>query len=112
MGVSFSHGNARWSYFGFHEFRSKLAEEIGISLKEMEGFGGDKPWDGINDPIVPLLNHSDCDGILTPEECGSVYPRLIELVSDWDDDFHKQMALELARGMKICYQSGENLEFW
>ena len=112
MGLDFSHCDAHWSYGGFHAFRCRIADEIGINLDEMEGFGGSKSWDEVNDPIVPLLNHSDCDGHLTPEECRIVYPRLIQLVSHWDDnDYDKINALELAKGMKICSEQGENLLF-
>jgi hypothetical protein len=30
-----------WSYSGFGDFRRRLAAQIGITLYEMEGFGGD-----------------------------------------------------------------------
>jgi len=69
-------------------------------------------WDSIKDDIKPLLDHSDCDGILTPEECTKVAPRLRELVSAWpDDDRDKIKALLLAEGMDEAVNSGENLEF-
>ena len=42
-----------------------------------------KSWDGIDDPIVPFLRHSDSEGFLTPEECAKIAPRLKELIADW-----------------------------
>lgn len=112
MGLDFSHCDAHWSYSGFHRFRCKLAKEIGIDLDSMKGFGGKISWDKIKDPIKPLLNHSDCDGELTSEECREVAPRLRELVKDWpDDDYDKQKALELADGMEFAAIMNENLEF-
>lgn len=69
-------------------------------------------WDKVKDDIAPLLNHSDCDGILTPEECRKVAPRLRELVKGWpDDDKDKIKALELADGMERAAKNNENLEF-
>jgi hypothetical protein len=141
MGLHFSHGNAHWSYMGFMRFRTKLAAEIGVALRCMENFAftiygepcnelrlykhegthpptklvGIQPvikWSTVHDDIVPLLNHSDCDGILTPEECRRVAPRLRELVSRWpDDDYDKIQALLLADGMDAAAEANEPLEF-
>jgi hypothetical protein len=122
MGLDFDKSDAHWSYSGFHRFRRKLAATIGITLDAMEGFedpdwlnpGGRRgySWDKINDPIVPLLYHSDCDGELLPSECASIAPRLRELVSFWDDDdYDKQQAILLADSMDECVLSGTPLIF-
>jgi hypothetical protein len=112
MGVYFSHGNARWSYGGFNDFRKKLALEIGIDLDKMIGFGGYTSWDTVDDHIVPLLNHSDCDGDLTPEECRLVAPRLRQLITMWDEDnWHKERAYMLAGGMDMAAEADEELVF-
>lgn len=103
-----------WSYTGFNEFRRRLAAEIGINLREMRGYGVDIPgwrsWDDLDDPIKPLLNHSDCEGVLTPSECATVAPRLRTLISKWNN-YDKGMALRLADAMDACVQAGVDLEF-
>lgn len=112
MGLDFSHGDAHWAYSGFNRFRTRLAEAIGIKLMDMQGFGGTIPWETVTDAIVPLLNHSDCDGELSPEECATVAPRLRELVAEWSDmDSDKREALPLAEAMEQCAGLGEPLEF-
>jgi len=136
MGIDFSHCDAHWGYGGFNRFRGKLAAEIGICLDLMEGFwkGGrvetsvlakrldldevwwlpKEPykWDNISDPITKLLNHSDCDGEISPEDCAVVAPRLRELVEGWDDGhYDKEGALELAGGMELAAEKKESLEF-
>jgi hypothetical protein len=112
MGLDFSHCDAYWSYSGFNRFRERLANQIGFSLGEMVGFGGKREWDTVHDDIKPLLDHSDCDGVLTPEECKIVYPRLAELIQNWSEyDRDKIMALELIEGMKLCVELDEDLEF-
>jgi len=112
MGLDFNYSNAGWSYSGFNNFRRKLAKEIGVDLDKMIGFGGKIEWDTVKDPIKYLLNHSDCDGHLTPLRCKRVAPRLIELVSKWDNiDYDKKTALELAEGMLECAMVNKNLEF-
>lgn len=113
MGLDFSHTDARWAYSGFANFRRRLAKEIGMDLDAMEGFGGDIKFELFKDDIIPLLDHSDCDGELTVEECKKVAPRLRELVSGWeDDDYDKQKALSLAEGMELAASQGQPLEFW
>jgi len=119
MGIDFSHCDAHWAYSGFHRFRSRLAEEIGIVLNEMEGFEhqGETPkkfkWEALKaDPILDLFNHSDCDGLLTAKQCATIAPRLRELVNLWpEDDYDRMKALELAAGMDLAVSLEEDLEF-
>ena len=69
-------------------------------------------WKHIKDDIVILLNHSDCDGEITAEECLKVAPRLRHLVEDWhEDDFDKEEFLKLAEGMELAAANGEPLNF-
>jgi hypothetical protein len=99
---------AQWSYSGFNSFRQRLAADIGIDLTQMDGFGGEqRSWDTVNDPLKDLLNHSDCDGHLTAEQCAVIGPRLKELAEKWDENegimFHdKPNALKLAVGMEAA----------
>lgn len=112
MGIDFSHCGAHWAYSGFMRFRTRLAETIGIDYVMMAGLGGRRSWETIKDPIVPLLNHSDCDGELSPDECRAIAPRLRELVSTWpEDDSDRLKAIELANGMDDAALSNEPLVF-
>lgn len=112
MGLDFSNCSARWSYSGFNAFRRSLGAEIGLDLDEMEGFGGNKSWELVNDPIVPFLAHSDCDGELSPKECGQVGPRLRELVEHLPEkDYNRKNALMLVEAMAECAKSGDSLIF-
>lgn len=120
MGIDFSHTDAHWSYGGFARFREALAKHEGIDLDAMEGFrrhGDDRPrisWSTVTTDLKPLLDHSDCDGQLTPEECRQVAPRLREVIDAiWPDerDYDRRTGLELAHGMDVAAQAGEPLEF-
>ena len=118
MGLNFSHTDAQWSMRGFHEFRTRIAEDIGIDLNAMDMFTTNgKSWDTVTDPIKPLLAHSDCDGELTPLECATVAPRLRELVQAWNDPLKdltghgKTNGLKLAEGMEKAAASGQPLKF-
>ena len=114
MGIDFSHCDAYWAYSGFHRFRVRLAKEVGIDLNEMRGFGGAQlKWaNPKDDPIIHLLDHSDCDGHLSPGRCKKIAPRLRELVAKWDDeDYDKIQALKLATGMEEAAKGRRNLRF-
>ena len=123
MGLDFSIGDKRtdvhWSYTGFHCFRERLAEAIGIDLDEMEGFGGKVLWLQVDDDLVPLLDHSDCDGEISPEDCAKVAARLREIVSKWplyDEGtgtpcYDRLQAVYLAEAMEECANTGQPLKF-
>lgn len=133
MGLDFSGSEASWSYTGFNEFRfrcrGRLAKEIGIDLNAMHGFGGPTPWEALppppqmaGDPIIPFLNHSDCEGELTPEEMRGIAPRMLEILNspswksegendgDWEDE-DKIVGTQLAEDMLCLVEEGENLVF-
>lgn len=136
MGLGFNHRTAdsnwsiccpQWSYGGFDRFRTRLAASEGFVLDEMQGFSngryfedgyvaGTRLWDEVTTALKPLLNHSDCDGELSPEECAQVAPRLRQIVEGWDPDdarfdYDRRSGLALADCMEACAQAGEKLEF-
>src|SRR3990172_4493240 len=53
------------------------------------------------DPIHDLLNHSDCDGSLTPGQCAKIVPRLEKLIEGGlPNDYDRQQALLLCQEMR------------
>lgn len=112
MGLSIHPGGASWAYSGFMAFRERLAAAEGLNLREMEGFGGSRPWDfPSGNPVTtlkPLLSHSDCEGYLGPWECEEVLPRLRSIVSTWGADgswdYDVDQATRLIAGMEHCVE--------
>ena len=113
MGLDFTYeGEARdvgeaprWSYSGFMRFRERLAAEAGLGeLRRFEGFGGAREWPQVFDEsLVLLLNHSDCEGELSPESCALIAPRLREVIERWpEDDYDRQSGERLATYMEAC----------
>ena len=101
-----------WSYSGFNAFRKRLAKEIGIELYEMDGFKGTNSWDEVKSPVKLLLNHSDCEGHLSSDDCKEIYPVLLKLIKHWPaDDADKIVATKLAAAMKECANENVRLIF-
>lgn len=112
MGVRI--GDATWSYTGFHNFRTEVARLDGIDLNEMAGFCDREDavrWDSVDSALNPLLDHSDCDGVLTPEQCAQVAPRLAELSDQLHSSYDRRQAENLVEAMELCIASGVPLEF-
>ncbi|UDF18320.1 hypothetical protein LG951_09070 [Bacillus pumilus] len=83
-----------------------------MNLDEMEGFGGDIPFENFTDDIIPLLELSDSDSYLMPDVCRTVAVRLRQLFHNWpDDDIDKKNALYLAEGMESAHQQNEPISF-
>ncbi|MCO7175469.1 hypothetical protein ACFP7A_06370 [Sporolactobacillus kofuensis] len=111
IGLNFSHCDAYWTYGLFHVFRRMLAAEIGMDLNQMAGFSGTIPFSDFNDQILPLLDHSDCDGSLSVEECRRVAPRLYELTAHWPEVNFKQEIRSLIGGMERAERENQPLYF-
>ena len=100
MGLSFDypgragHEAPSWSYTNFNVFRERVAENA----------------TGPDDPIMVLLNHSDCDGEMSPQECAACAPRRVAIVSGWDgvDGYRGK---RLAEAMALCALHREPLVF-
>lgn len=118
MGLDFSHGGASWSYSGFNRFRERLMQHAGLGeLRDRVGFGGDVPFTE-DHPLIPLLDHSDCDGELSVDECLMAAPALVEAIThmesdqrDPDHEYDRRMGLRLAAGMLLAASERKPLEF-
>lgn len=82
MGLDTTHDAWHGPYSSFNRFRYWLAAQIGVNLNDYAGYkeSGTKELETINHPIMPLLNHSDCDGELTPDQCRSIAKGIKEIL--------------------------------
>lgn len=113
MGLNCSHGAWDGAYSSFMRFREDVAATIGMNIDNMIGFGGLQKFDETND-LTPFLSHSDCHGVLTPDECirtarglGAI---LDELPSEGPGN-SKERAIQFAKGCALAAANNEDLEF-
>jgi len=121
MGLDTTHGCWCGAYSSFASFRKDLARQIGISnLNSMVGFGGNIPWTPyINHDLYPLLNHSDCDGEISPSDAGLIIRGLDAILADVDinklfeydvvDFVH--LVKRFRDGAQLAFESNEEISF-
>ena len=112
MGLDFSHGDAHWAYSGFDLFRRKIASIV-METEIDNLYDGRMIYKYMSaEPIYPFINHSDCDGELTPDELEKLIPQLEDAVNKLEDeDTDKARGLELIKGMKEALRNNNNLRF-
>ena len=88
MGLDTSHNCWHGPYSSFNRFRHTLAKQIGIDLNEYRGYDdkGEKDLETIEHDIMPLLNHSDCDGSLTVKESRRIIKGLNNILENYNED--------------------------
>lgn len=118
MGLDTTHNCWHGPYSSFSKFRQLLAEEIGINLNDYLGYGrgGTKDLSTIKHDIEPLLNHSDCDGILTVEQCKQIVRGLnniLENLSEKNQSFQgfKEDITQFRDGCELAIEEDEPVEF-
>jgi hypothetical protein len=121
MGLDTSHGCWHGPYSRFRRFRRALAKAAwGTNLDDYEGFQ-DEPnenarsfADHASDPLVQLIDHSDCDGELAIDVLLPLAARLDELAPKLkhlaDSDFMER-AMQFADGLREAASRGEPVEF-
>lgn len=125
-------GKARFAYGGFHQFRKALARAESLDLSQMVGYCpvpglpdenvGLRQWRSADTNLRPLLDHSDCDGVMTWVECARVEPRLSEILDSWSSgwiesrldgyhEFYIDQGRLLAESMRECVATRTELRF-
>jgi|SRR6185369_3412407 len=141
MGLDTSHDCWHGSYSAFTRWRNTIAEVAGYSLMEPTPEEREKyfvvskypmiEWDGIEeknyggdwsqmpgDPLIVLIAHSDCDGVIHPEHGRPLADRLEQLlpllpeedapghIGNWRDKTQR-----FIDGLRQAARLGEDVEF-
>ena len=136
MGLETSHNCWHGAYSAFSRWRNKLAEVAGYSFSKK----GDPPiydvpdldWGHLpprwaegewgshveKDPLVYLLAHSDCEGVIHPAQAKPLADRLDELLPKLPDDSGgghiwnwRQVTERFIKGLRAAVEAGEDVDF-
>lgn len=124
MGLDFRWGDSNtsrirphWSYSGFMAFRERLAKAAQLipadsSLETVYDAKGVLWPSQFDEPIMILIDHSDCAGDLSPDQCRRLAPRLRELITQWPEgDYDREHGERLVWALEECARDKTILEF-
>jgi hypothetical protein len=132
MGLDTTHGCWHGAYSGFNRWRESLAKVAGYTVQTITWDDGTKlpavlvdyghlnihaegEWDKTpDDPLLILIVHSDCDGVIHPKQAKPLADRLEELLPllptgeffDWKKD-----TKEFIDGLRLAINKNEDVEF-
>lgn len=138
MGLDTTHEAWHGAYSAFTRWRNQVARTAGYEVAKVTydgtGYGSDTvlidwghitqtqidgEWDATPaDPLLVLIAHSDCDGVIHPAQAGPLADRLEELlpllpegdggghIGDWRDKTRR-----FIDGLRLAVKHGEDLEF-
>ena len=111
MGIALHPGNLRMSYSGFNALRRDISNLFGVNLGTMKGFGGSAEWNTFPEQgLVPLLNHSDCDGELSVADMKLIVPCLKPCV-DKLIEYHRSYCQTLIDDMESAISNNKKIDF-
>ena len=137
MGLDTSHDCWHGAYSAFNRWRNKVAEVAGYALMDPtpeQFFVSPYPmieWDGVSeknylgdwgrmpgDPLIILIAHSDCDGVIHPEHGRPLADRLeqlLPLLPEGDGGGHigdwREKTQRFIDGLREAARLGEDVEF-
>lgn len=118
MGLDTSHNCWHGPYSTFNRFRYSLGHQIGINLDEYAGYNnnGTKDLSEIEHDLMPLFNHSDCDGELSIEESKRIVKGLNSVLENFNEemqfDFNfKKQIIQFRDGCMDAISKNEIIDF-
>jgi hypothetical protein len=137
MGLDTSHDCWHGAYSAFDRFRNELAKAAGYDIASVvrdSGFHRDEiliDWGHVteanlmgiwektpDDPLIVLIAHSDCEGVIKPEQAGPLADRMESLldklpgtpdfghIGDW-----REKTQAFIDGLRLAVNRGEDVEF-
>ena len=134
MGLDTSHDCWHGAYGAFYRWRSELGRAAGFRMAT----DADRPsreypdlqWDRFpeenysgewavtpEDPLIVLLVHSDCDGVIHPEQAAPLAARLRQLAPLMSESGeghilnYRQVTERFAAGLELAAAHGEDVDF-
>jgi hypothetical protein len=131
VGLDTSHDCWHGTYGGFQRWRREVARAAGYPVNdqrqgisdpyyelpwemfEEKNYQGE--WDSVpgDDPLLFLLVHSDCDGVIRPEHGAHLAGRLEQLLPALDDGVYRvrEDTERFIGGLRKAAAAGEDVDF-
>ncbi len=133
MGLDTSHDAWHGAYSAFSRWRHELAKVAGYQVARIEGqihettlidcghivdknYYGE--WDEApDDPLIMLIAHSDCEGVIHPQHATLLADRLTELLPLLTGDggghigSYREKTEQFIKGLRLAVERGEDVDF-
>jgi hypothetical protein len=95
--------------------------QIGINLwRDYHGYGGENTTQNLHEiehPLMPLFNHSDCDGELSVQESKEIIKGLTLVIENFDESFDSdedfiERVKQFKNGLIDAVKKNEIVEFY
>ncbi len=133
MGLDTSHNAWHGAYSAFSRWRHELAKAADYQVVRIEGQLHDTTmidwghivdknyygeWDEVpSDPLILLIAHSDCEGVIHPQHAAILADRLTELLPKLEGDGgghignYREKTEQFIRGLRDAVAKGEDVDF-
>jgi hypothetical protein len=119
MGLDTSYDCFTGAYSSFNRFRARICETAGLgNIYDYLGYGGNKPYPvNQEEPLMILIDHSDCDGEISAEDCKPLQNALIELrkktdPDNPDDEEFRHRLTQFIDGLEDAIKHKDSVEFY
>lgn len=113
MGLDTTHDAFHGAYSSFMQFRRGLVEHsLKMEIKDFEGYDGALPYSHIQDAgLRRLVNQSDCDGEISPEDCKLIAEYLEKTIPELEEGEVKDRSIQFKDGCLLAYSKNEFIIF-
>ncbi len=96
MGLDTTHNCWHGPYRAFNRFRYSLGHQIEINLNDYNGYGTEdgKNLADIKHDLMPLFNHSDCDGSLSIDDQKRIVKGLNQVLENFNDEINSDLSFK------------------
>lgn len=118
MGLDTTHNCYHGAYSWFNSFREWIFRNIWLNPNDFIWYSRDWEWTkdlkDIWHPILPLLNHSDCDGILDKEDQESIIIWWNQILANLieKNELYENKLKQFIEWCELALEDNEDVEFW
>lgn len=113
MGLDTTHNAFHEAYSAFMRFRKGLVEHsLKKDVMEFIGYGGSVPEETIENPgLQRLINQSDCDGEISPDDCKLISDYLDTVIPQLEEGELKSRSVQFRDGCLLAHSNNEFIQF-
>lgn len=113
MGLDTTHNAFQGAYSSFMRFRKGLvSHSMKMNINDFEGYDGNVPYSKIeNEGLRRIVNQSDCEGEISPQDCKKIADYLESVIPELDEGDLKSRSIQFKEGCLLAHSKNEFIVF-